>query len=41
MKFTVLVKKTSAFEAILVFFQNEQIFVQLDELDELNRISHA
>ena len=25
----------------LVFFQNEEIFVQLDELDELDRITHA
>ena len=25
----------------LVFFQNEEIFVQLDELDELDRIIHA
>ena len=25
----------------LVFLQNEEIFVQLDELDELNRIAHA
>ena len=23
------------------FFQNEEIFVQLDELDELDRITHA
>ena len=23
------------------FFQNEDIFVQLDELDELDRITHA
>ena len=26
---------------ILVFFLNEDIFVQLDELDELDRITHA
>ena len=26
---------------ILVFFQNEEIFVQLDELDELDRITCA
>ena len=26
---------------ILVFFQKEVIFLQLDELDELDRISHA
>ena len=26
---------------ILVFFQNEEIFVKLDELDELERITHA
>ena len=25
----------------LVFFQNEETFVQLDELDELNRITNA
>ena len=25
----------------LVFFQNEEIFVQLDELDELDRITQA
>ena len=25
----------------LVFFQNEGIFVQLDELDELDKIIHA
>ena len=25
----------------LVFFQNEGIFVQLDELDELDKITHA
>ena len=25
----------------LVFFQNEEIFVQLDELDQLDRITHA
>ena len=24
-----------------IFFQNEEIFVQLDELDELDRITHA
>ena len=24
-----------------MFFQNEEIFVQLDELDELDRITHA
>ena len=28
-------------ENILVFFQNEEILVQLDELDELGRITHA
>ena len=26
---------------ILVFFQNEEIFVVLDELDELDKIKHA
>ena len=26
---------------ILVFFQNEDILVQLDELDELDRTTHA
>ena len=25
----------------LVFFQNEDMFVQLDELEELDKISHA
>ena len=25
----------------LVFFQNEEIFVQLDELDKLDKITHA
>ena len=29
------------FKNSLVFFQNEEIFVQLDELDELDRIAHA
>ena len=24
-----------------VFFQNERIFVQLDELDELDKVTHA
>ena len=28
-------------QMILVFFQNEEIFVQLDELDELDRITHC
>ena len=28
-------------EFIPVFFQNEEIFVKLDELDELDRITHA
>ena len=32
-------QQTSRF--ILVFFQNEEVFVQLDELDELDRITHA
>ena len=27
--------------ANLVFFQNEEIFVELDEIDELDRITHA
>ena len=26
---------------LIQFFQNEEIFVQLDELDELDRITHA
>ena len=25
----------------MTFFQNEEIFVELDELDELDRITHA
>ena len=25
----------------LVFFQNEEIFVQLDELDKMDRITHV
>ena len=29
------------FTLIPVFFQNEETFVQLDELDELDRITHA
>ena len=28
-------------KVILVFFENEVIFSQLDELDELGRITHA
>ena len=26
---------------IIYYFQNEEIFIQLDELDELHRITHA
>ena len=26
---------------VISFFQNEEIFVELDELDELDRITHA
>ena len=29
------------FTVTFYFFQNEEIFVQLDELDELDRITHA
>ena len=32
---------TLSFRLTSIFFQNEEIFVQLDELDELDRISHA
>ena len=28
-------------QADLFFFKNEEIFVQLDKLDELDRITHA
>ena len=34
----VLAKQTTA---ILVFFQNEEIFIQLDELDKLDKITQA
>ena len=30
-----------SYAVILVFFQNEVIFVQLDELEELDKIIHA
>ena len=33
--------KALTLKEILVFFQNEVIFVQLDELDKLDTITHA
>ena len=33
--------QTDVCENILVFFFNEDIFVQLDDLDKMDKISHA
>ena len=35
------VNSVSACENVILFFQNEVIFVQLDALDKLDRIAHG
>ena len=35
------IRQDKLFQHKLVFFQNEETFVQLDELDELNRITQS
>ena len=35
------VHRTVAVFSVFEFFQNEEIYVTLDELDELDRIAHA